>query len=117
MIVSMIHLYEECPAIVYLRKKMSTIIVVTFTLASLMLVTSCTLFNSLPTTTQSDAASTPADVTQVPINPTTTNTPAPTPTVTPIPRVLTVCLGAEPDTLYLYGGNMMSQRHILEADI
>ena len=115
MIVSMIHLYEECPAIVYLRKKMSTIIVVTFTLASLMLVTSCTLFNSLPTTTQSDAASTPADVTQVPINPTTTNTPAPTPTVTPIPRVLTVCLGAEPDTLYLYGGNMMSQRHILEA--
>ena len=41
----------------------------------------------------------------------------PTPTHTPQSeaRVLTICLGAEPDTLYKYGGTMWVQRNILEA--
>lgn len=45
-------------------------------------------------------------VTAVPIIP-------PTPTVTP--RRLTICIAAEPDTLYIYGGVSLAQRHILEA--
>lgn len=37
------------------------------------------------------------------------------PTAIPAPRTLTLCLGAEPDSLYLYGSNMHTQRNILEA--
>ena len=42
-------------------------------------------------------------------------TPVSEATPTPIPRILTICLGAEPDTLYFYGGGSMAQSHILEA--
>ena len=44
---------------------------------------------------------------------TSTATIPPTPT-TP-PRRLTICLGAEPETLYIYGGVSLAQSHILEA--
>jgi peptide/nickel transport system substrate-binding protein len=32
-----------------------------------------------------------------------------------MPRVLTICQGAEPDTLYIYGGSMLAQSNILAA--
>ena len=49
-----------------------------------------------------------------------TATPSPTPLPTPLPppgpKVLTVCLVGEPDTLYLYGGSRMAAtRHVMEA--
>lgn len=44
---------------------------------------------------------------------TPTQTTIPTPTVPP--RVLNICLGSEPETLYLYGGSSLSQSHIFEA--
>ena len=49
----------------------------------------------------------------VPDSPTETPTPFPTPT--PAPRSLTVCLGEEPSTLYLYGGLDASARSVLSA--
>jgi len=46
-----------------------------------------------------------------------TATPSPSPTAAPPePKVLTVCLVGEPDTLYLYGGSRMAAtRHVMEA--
>lgn len=42
-------------------------------------------------------------------------TPTPLPSPTTPPRVLTVCLANEPETLYLYGGTSLAQRQVLEA--
>jgi peptide/nickel transport system substrate-binding protein len=42
-------------------------------------------------------------------------TPAYTPTPTRVPRTLTICLGSEPDTLYLYGGGSLAQSQVLQA--
>lgn len=108
---------EMNPEIISLFQWWRSSVIVSIALASLLLVTSCSIFNGVPPMTQNKVTSTLEGSTQAPPKPAATNTPAPTPTptVTPIPRVLTVCLGAEPDTLYLYGGNMISQRHILEA--
>lgn len=47
------------------------------------------------------------------ISPTPTETPQSSPT--PAPRTLTICLGAEPDTLFLYGGAMYVKNNVLEA--
>jgi peptide/nickel transport system substrate-binding protein len=44
-----------------------------------------------------------------------TKAPTPLPTATPAPRALTVCLGAEPSTLYLYGGLSSAGRSVLSA--
>ena len=46
-----------------------------------------------------------------------TATPSPSPTpLPPAPKVLTVCLDGEPDTLYLYGGSRLAAtRHVMEA--
>jgi len=46
-----------------------------------------------------------------------TATPSPTPTpLPPEPKVLTVCLAGEPDTLYLYGGSRLAATpHVMEA--
>ena len=46
-----------------------------------------------------------------------TATPSPSPTpLPPEPKVLTVCLVGEPDTLYLYGGSRLpATRHVMEA--
>lgn len=54
--------------------------------------------------TPSEGNTPPADVTALPAA-----------TATPEPRTLTLCLGAEPDSLYLYGSDMHTQRNILEA--
>jgi len=45
-----------------------------------------------------------------------TATPSPTPTpLPPAPKVLTICLIGEPDTLYLYGGSRLAAtRHVME---
>lgn len=56
----------------------------------------------------------------VPVTPETivvTATPAPSPTsLPPEPKVLTVCLVGEPDTLYLYGGSRLAAtQHVMEA--
>lgn len=47
--------------------------------------------------------------------PASSATPTRVPSPTPIPRQLTVCLGAEPESLFLYGGASLAQRHVLEA--
>ena len=47
--------------------------------------------------------------------PTTTPTPVPSPTPTSTPRVLTICVGQEPNTLYPYGGTSHSMWSVLEA--
>ena len=44
-----------------------------------------------------------------------TPSPAPTPTNPPSTRTLTICQGAEPDTLYIYGGNMLAANNVREA--
>ena len=44
-----------------------------------------------------------------------TETPTPPPAPTPAPRSLTVCLGEEPTTLYLYGDLNASARSVLSA--
>jgi peptide/nickel transport system substrate-binding protein len=44
-----------------------------------------------------------------------TATPSTPPTPTVPPRRLTICISEEPETLYIYGGNSLAQRHILEA--
>jgi len=41
--------------------------------------------------------------------------PLPTPSPTPEPKILTVCLPDEPDSLYLYGSDSASARHIWQA--
>ncbi|MFC1923080.1 ABC transporter substrate-binding protein [Chloroflexota bacterium] len=55
----------------------------------------------------------PAGETQASLQITSTPTLQPTPTIPP--RTLTICLGAEPDTLFIYGGASLAQNHILEA--
>jgi peptide/nickel transport system substrate-binding protein len=42
-------------------------------------------------------------------------TDTPLPSATNNPKVLTICLGAEPDTLWLYGGQMLVKSTVLEA--
>jgi len=55
-------------------------------------------------------------VTDIPVVPEMpTETPTPLPTPTPAPRSLTVCLGEEPTTLYVYGGLNSSARSVLSA--
>lgn len=51
--------------------------------------------------------------TQTPLPP--TETPVPSPTAAPEPRVLTICLGQEPQTLYLYNSSARSMWAVLEA--
>ena len=41
--------------------------------------------------------------------------PAPEPTSTPEPRTLTICLGAEPDTLFFYQSSMLVANSVMEA--
>jgi len=62
----------------------------------------------LPTPTSSEV-----EGTQVRTQDAGTPTAPPTPT-TP-PRRLTICIADEPDTLYIYGGNSLAQRHVLQA--
>jgi len=42
-------------------------------------------------------------------------TPGPTATATPEPRLLTICLGQEPSSLYMYGSSSRSMWSVLEA--
>lgn len=44
-----------------------------------------------------------------------TATPVATPSPTPIPRSLTVCIGSEPDDLFIYSGRTLAKSHIFEA--
>lgn len=81
----------------------------------LVLLANCSIWRGLPPISQTENATTPDSSTQVATLQLPTETPVYTPTPTPIPRVLTVCTGADPDTLYLYGGNTIAQRLILEA--
>ncbi|MGW8224462.1 MAG: peptide ABC transporter substrate-binding protein [Anaerolineales bacterium] len=51
--------------------------------------------------------------TQVGTQDTTTEIAPPTPTSQP--RRLTICIADEPDTLFVYGGDSLAQRHVLQA--
>lgn len=60
----------------------------------------------LPTPTQTTVPPTPVEI---------IITATPEPTATALPRTLTICMGAEPDTLYKYGGSMLASANVLEA--
>jgi peptide/nickel transport system substrate-binding protein len=62
----------------------------------------------LPTPTSIDAESTSENTQEA-----ATATTPPTPT-TP-PRRLTICIAEEPETLFIYGGDSLAQRHVLQA--
>jgi len=85
-----------------MRRKIISLLAI-FLAASLLL-TACR-------TTQTPVA--PADLTPSPAA--ATATPAPSPTPTPTPRVLTICMGQEPSTLYIYGGSSRAMWSVLEA--
>lgn len=53
--------------------------------------------------------------TQPPATPQPTSTPLPSPTPTPAPRVLSICLGQEPQSLYMYNSSSRSMWAVLEA--
>jgi len=52
---------------------------------------------------------------QVGVSPTPTPTQLPTHTATPEPKKLTICIGQEPETLFLYGSSSRSMWSVLEA--
>lgn len=65
----------------------------------------------LPAPTSSHVSSTP-QLTQdleTPVVPIVPSTP------TPAPRRLTICISEEPETLFIYGGDSLAQRHLLQA--
>jgi len=66
--------------------------------------------NSQTTDTPVEAAS----ASQTPAAPEATPTPTPTPTPVP-PRVLTICMGQEPASLFLYGDTSSAARGVLQA--
>lgn len=68
------------------------------------------------TSTPSEVPLTPSP-TVLPTKPTEIVPPTltPVPTSTPEARTLTICLGAEPDTLFLYQSSMLVARSVLEA--
>ena len=80
-----------------------------FIFISVLLFASCSLGGEEPPN-QTRVAS---ENTQVGTQSTATPAIQSTPT-TPLRR-LTICLGAEPDTLYIYGGVSLAQSQILEA--
>ncbi|GAB4582099.1 MAG: peptide ABC transporter substrate-binding protein [Anaerolineales bacterium] len=77
------------------------------------LLTACNPTGEPPTP---EAPTTPAEETpaESPTLPAEVTAPPPA-TPTPEPRTLTLCLGAQPDSLYLYGSTMHTQRNVLEA--
>jgi peptide/nickel transport system substrate-binding protein len=48
-------------------------------------------------------------------SPEASGTPTAEPTPTSPPRTLTICMGSEPESLYIYSGSSLAQRNILEA--
>jgi peptide/nickel transport system substrate-binding protein len=68
--------------------------------------TSCYLFEG-----PGPELNTPVAGIDPPATPTQTSIPSPT----PIPRILNVCLGSEPDDLFIYSGRSMAKEHIFEA--
>jgi len=75
---------------------------------SALLVSCASEGGDLPTNTPAAAGKTP-----VPSIENATATALPTST-TP-PRSLTICMAEEPETLFIYGGDSLSQRHVLQA--
>ncbi|MFU8771264.1 MAG: ABC transporter substrate-binding protein [Anaerolineales bacterium] len=75
---------------------------------SLVFLTSCSLFEGPG----------PAPEQNTPVvgdeqHSTPTQTPIPSPT--PIPRKLNVCIGSEPDDLFIYSGRSLAKSHVMEA--
>jgi peptide/nickel transport system substrate-binding protein len=75
-------------------------------LIGLFLLTSCTIFDG-----PGPGENTPTPGEHPPAIPTLTTIPSPTPE----PRVLNVCIGSEPDDLFIYSGRSMAKNHVLEA--
>jgi peptide/nickel transport system substrate-binding protein len=70
------------------------------------LVTACSFGGGPPSVTGGPPTSTPSLIS---VEPEETTTP------TPVPRILTICTGAEPDNLSVYAGLSLIKNHILEA--
>jgi peptide/nickel transport system substrate-binding protein len=107
--------YRRDNSIVSLPRLIKNVVPFWILLLGSLVISGCTLFSVLSPSPDNSTSDVPDISTLTPVIPSVTNTPAFTPTVTPIPRVLTICLGAEPDTLYLYGGHMLAQSQILSA--
>lgn len=94
---------------------LSTQILLRILIFPLLALTACTTADETPTPagpTPPGAETTPGDANPPPLS---SPTPAPEPTPTREPRTLTICMGAEPESLYLYGSSMYAQRNILAA--
>lgn len=86
----------------------------TFLLSFCLLIAACTAPSPSPTPRPPQ----PPTLTQTTAPPTAEKlirTATPEPTATELPRSLTICVGAEPDTLYRYGGSMLTMYNVLEA--
>ncbi len=81
-------------------------------LLSGVILLACTATPSAPATPAVASATATPNLTATPL-PSPTSTPSPTPT--PKPRALTICLGSEPSSLYLYEDDMNAARVIRQA--
>lgn len=84
----------------------------------LILVTLFDIFTDRPVIIE--VSHTSASTVPAAVQPSVTPSPAPatvttTPTSTPEPKRLTICLGAQPDTLWFYGSQMLVKSTVLEA--
>jgi peptide/nickel transport system substrate-binding protein len=68
-----------------------------------------------PTATLTIQPSITSTTTKQPPTATLESSPTVEPSSTPTPRILTICMGAEPDTLFVFGGSMLAQSQILQA--
>ncbi len=89
-----------------------------------LLASSCQLSGTPMPQTATPPAMLPRATTAPQYDPVATSTRFPTPTIqrrpatptaTPGPKSLTICIGAEPDSLYLYGATNLAARHVLQA--
>jgi peptide/nickel transport system substrate-binding protein len=89
------------------RFRLSSFIAILAVMLTLLGLSACNLPGGEPPT--STAAPTAA------VTPTAVPTALPSPTPTAVPKVLTICVGQEPGTLYPYGGTSRSMWSVLEA--
>lgn len=69
----------------------------------------CSFGGGPPAVSGTQALGTPGSI------PVASAEPEDTPTPTPVPRILTICTGAEPEDLSVYAGLSLAKNHILEA--
>jgi peptide/nickel transport system substrate-binding protein len=86
------------------------LLILVISVAVLLLGSCSTVGDGAPTSTSTETISESATV-----RPETTATATLVPTPTAPPRILTICMADEPETLFIYGGRSLAQSHVLEA--